>query len=91
MRFSPKRPFTTGQSIAASTSPRDLFSATAAAGLTITFCRSATPPSHHTPNQPQHVTATVDMRVGATTTLNRTSVALTILALCMLLLLFLLR
>jgi hypothetical protein len=31
------------------------------------------------------------MRVGATTTLNRTSVALTILALCMLLLLFLLR
>ena len=48
---------------------------------------------HHptTPNQPQHVTATVNMRVGATTTLNRTSVALTILALCMLLLLFLLR
>jgi len=37
------------------------------------------------------VTATVNMRVGATTTLNRTSVALTILALGMLLLLFLLR
>jgi hypothetical protein len=49
---------------------------------------------HHpttTTNQLRHVTATVNMRVGATTSLNRTSVALTILALCMLLLLFLLR
>ena len=79
------------QDIVESPSPTNLFSATAATGLTITSCCLCH--FHHptTPYQPQHVTATVNMRVGATTTLNRTSVALTILALCMLLLLFLLR